>query len=79
LKIYSYKSLSKQNIDEICSRQIEDDNLVVSRVENIISMVKSEGDSALLSYAAQFDKVNLSSLFIDAEALKALAATIPYQ
>ncbi|RZK55883.1 MAG: histidinol dehydrogenase [Pedobacter sp.] len=76
MKLYSYKELTQQKIEELCSRQAEDDNLVVSRVENIISTVKSDSDAALLSYAEQFDKVKLSSLFIGKEELVELASQI---
>jgi histidinol dehydrogenase len=77
LKIYDYKDLTQQEIEELCSRKVEDDNLVYSRVQSIISTVKSDGDSALLSYAEQFDKVKLSSLFIDKPELIELAKQIP--
>ena len=77
MKLYNYNDLTPQKIDELCSRQAEDDNLVFSRVENIIATVKSEGDAALLSYAEQFDKVKLSSLFIGKEELIELAKQIP--
>jgi histidinol dehydrogenase len=77
LKIYNYKDLSKENIEEITSRRAEDDNLIFSRVENIISKVKSDGDSALLSYALNFDNVSLNTLFVAKDELAQLAATIP--
>jgi histidinol dehydrogenase len=76
LKIYSYKDLSKEKVEELCSRQVEDDNLVFSRVQNIISTVKSQGDSALLSYALDFDKVALKELFVGKDELAVLANTI---
>lgn len=77
MKLYNYKDLTKQKIEELCSRKAEDDNLVFSRVESIISSVKMDGDSALLSYAEQFDKVKLSALFIAKEELFELANQIP--
>jgi histidinol dehydrogenase len=77
LKIYNYKDLSKQKVEELCSRRAEDDNLINSRVSTIISTVKTEGDSALLSYALDFDKVKLNSLFIADEELASLASSIP--
>ncbi|MBB2144270.1 histidinol dehydrogenase [Pedobacter sp. LMG 31464] len=77
MKIYDYKDLTQQVREELCSRKVEDDNLINSRVQNIISTVKSDGDSALLSYAEQFDKVKLSSLFIGKEELIELAKQIP--
>jgi histidinol dehydrogenase len=77
LKLYNYKDLTQQKVNELCSRKIEDDNLVFSRVTTIIETVKKDGDAALLSYAAQFDKVELSSLFIGKEEIASLAKQIP--
>ncbi len=79
MKIYSFKELSKEKIEELCSRQAEDDNLVISRVESILNTVKSEGDSALIAYAEQFDRVKLSSLFIAEEELIEIAKEIPQE
>lgn len=77
MKIYSFKDLSKENIETLCARVAEDDNLITSRVETILSTVKRDGDSALLSYAEQFDKVKLNTLFIAEEELAELASQIP--
>jgi len=77
LKIYNFKDLTKQKIKELCSRAISDDNLVKSRTEEIIGAVKSNGDKALLSYAQQFDNIELSSLYIAKEELAELAKQIP--
>lgn len=77
MKIYSFKDLSKEKIKELCSRQAEDDHLIISRVESILNTVKTDGDSALLSYAEQFDKVQLPSLFIAEEELMEIASEIP--
>lgn len=79
MKIYNFKDLSKQQIEELCSRSIADDNLVKSRTEEIINNVKSNGDNALLSYAQQFDNIILSSLFIGKEELAELAKQIPVE
>ena len=77
MKIYNFKDLTKQKIKELCSRAISDDNLVKSRTEEIIGAVKSNGDKALLSYAQQFDNIELSSLYIGKEELAELAKQIP--
>jgi histidinol dehydrogenase len=77
LILYNYKDLNKQKIEELCSRQAEDDNLIISKVKDIISSVKSDGDNALHSYASQFDKVQLNQLFIDKTAIEKLAKEIP--
>lgn len=77
MKIYSYRDLSQQKIEAICSRQIADDSLVETRVKDIISTVKTEGDPALFAFASQFDQVNLDQLFIGREELQVLAKEIP--
>lgn len=77
MKIYSYKDLSKSKIEDLCSRQIEDDKLIEERVFSIINSVKKEGDKALFNFAKTFDKVDLDKLFLDADAIKEIASTIP--
>jgi len=77
LKVYNYTDLSKSKIEELCSRQIEDDKLVEERVADIIKTVKNDGDKALFNFAKAFDKVELEKLYLDAEELKAIASTIP--
>lgn len=77
MKIYNYKDLTQQKIEELCSRQAEDDKLIFSRVETIISTVKAESDAALFSFAEQFDKVKLNTLFIGKDELEQLAKAIP--
>ena len=77
MKIYTFNSLTKQEVQELCSRSISDDNLVKSRTEEIINNVKNNGDDALLGYAKQFDNIALSSLFIAKEELAEIAKQIP--
>lgn len=77
MKIYNFKDLTQQKLKKLCSRSISDDNLVKSRTEEIINNVKSNGDNALLSYAQQFDNIELSSLFIDKNELTEIAKQIP--
>ncbi|RZK17192.1 MAG: histidinol dehydrogenase, partial [Pedobacter sp.] len=77
MKVYNYTDLSKSKIEELCSRQIEDDKLVEERVADIIKTVKNDGDKALFNFAKAFDKVELEKLFLDAEELKEIASTIP--
>lgn len=76
MKIYNYNNLTKQNIEELCTRQLTDDDLIFSRVKHIISTVKSEGDLALYSLTKEFDKVKLSSLYIGEDILASLAKEI---
>lgn len=77
MKVYNYKDLSKSKIEELCSRQIEDDNLVEERVADIIKKVKENGDEALINFAKSFDKVELKKLYLDRDELKLIAASIP--
>ena len=77
MKIYSYTDLSKQNIEDLCLRQLSDDDSITDRVKNIISRVKAEGDKALFSYALDFDKVELRQLYIEKQEIEAIASTIP--
>ncbi|WP_131536881.1 histidinol dehydrogenase [Pedobacter nototheniae] len=77
MKVYSYKDLYKSKIEYLCSRQIEDDKLIEERVFSIINSVKKEGDKALFNFAKTFDKVDLDKLFLDADAIKEIASTIP--
>ena len=77
MKVYNYTDLSKSKIEELCSRQIEDDKLVEKRVSDIIKTVKNDGDKALFNFAKAFDKVELEKLYLDAEELQAIASTIP--
>ncbi len=77
MKIYNINNLTKQDIDELCSRSISDDNLVESRTTEIINTVKNEGDSALFNYAKQFDHISLPTLFIAKDELAEIANQIP--
>ncbi|TCD00931.1 histidinol dehydrogenase [Pedobacter psychroterrae] len=77
LKLYSYTDLSEQQIEDLCLRQLEDDNTIQERVKEIIDRVKSAGDTALYDYALAFDKVQLAQLYIGKEEILEIAATIP--
>ncbi|WP_316792537.1 histidinol dehydrogenase [Pedobacter frigoris] len=77
MKIYSYTDLSKDKIESICLRQLEDDNSIQERVKSIVARVKSEGDKALFDYARQFDKVIMNKLCIDKAEIESIASTIP--
>ncbi|MDQ1142174.1 histidinol dehydrogenase [Pedobacter agri] len=77
MKVYNYTDLSQSKIQELCSRQIEDDKLVEERVADIIKTVKNDGDKALFNFAKAFDKVALEKLYLDADELKQIASSIP--
>lgn len=77
MRIYSYKDLTKQDIESICLRQLEDDTAIGERVKSIVERVKVEGDAALFNYALVFDNIQLQQLFIEKAELKSIAETIP--
>jgi len=79
LKRYSYKNLSKQEIESICLRQLEDDTTIQERVKSIVTEVKAQGDQALFNYALAFDQVQLSQLFINGDEIATIAALIPLE
>jgi histidinol dehydrogenase len=76
LKIYDYRGLSEADIEQLCLRQLDDDNDIKIKVSEIIEQVKLNGDQALKSYALLFDKIQLTDLFIGADEIAAIAATI---
>jgi histidinol dehydrogenase len=76
LKIYNFNDLTKQQVEDLCSRSIADDHLVKSRTEEIIDNVKNNGDKALYNYAQQFDNIALNNLFIAKDELLQLAQQI---
>lgn len=77
MKIYTLKDLSKQDIQNLCLRQLEDDGSIKARVSAIVNQVKQDGDAALKAFSLQFDKVGLSKLYLDKTELAEIAATIP--
>lgn len=77
MKIYNLRELSKQDIQNICLRQLEDDGSIKDRVSLIVNQVKQDGDQALLAFSEQFDKVSLNKLFLDQSELTEIAAAIP--
>jgi len=77
LKIYRLKELSKQDIHNICLRQLADDGSIKERVSTIVNQVKQQGDAALKAFSLQFDKVDLTKLYLDKTELAEIAAGIP--
>ncbi len=77
MKIYNLSDLTKQEIDNLCSRSIADDNLVKLSTIEIIETVKKDGDKALFNYAQKFDRISLPTLFIGKEELAEIAIQIP--
>ncbi len=77
MNIYGYSDLSKQEVEELCLRQLEDDISIQERVKEIVFQVKSAGDAALFEYALAFDKVSMDQLYIGKEEIATIAASIP--
>ncbi len=76
MKTYNYSNLSKNEIHKLVQRNVDPAEEIRGVVEGVIENVRSKGDEALLSYAAQFDKVELKSLYIEKQELKQLASTL---
>ena len=77
LKIYTLNDLSKSEVDNLFIRNADEDHSIQDRVKNIIAEVKKNGDTALKAFALQFDKIELSQLYIGNEELQQLAQTVP--
>ena len=77
MKIYRFKDLSKQEVEDLCSRQLADDETISSRVNTIITTVKNQGDQALFQFAKDFDGIDLNSLVLEETELKKIADEIP--
>ena len=76
MKTYNYSNLSKNEIQKLVQRNVDPAEEIRAVVEGVIDNVRSNGDSALLSYAAQFDKVELKKLAIEKDELDQLASTL---
>ena len=76
MKTYNYSNLSKNEIQKLVQRNVDPAEEIRAVVEGVIDNVRSNGDSALLSYAAQFDKVELKKLAIEKDELDRLASTL---
>ena len=76
MKTYNYKDLSKADIQKLIQRNVDAGNTIREKVEQIIAEVKTNGDTALKSFAQQFDQVTLGSLFIEKDKIAELAQSI---
>ena len=76
LKQYIFSELGKEKIKKLVSRNTDSDNSIGQRVEEIIAEVKARGDEALTEYAARFDGVNLSKLYLDKAEIAGIASAI---
>jgi histidinol dehydrogenase len=76
MKTYNYSDLSKNDIRKLVQRNADPADEIRAVVEDIISNVQINGDSALFDYAAKFDKVDLKNLFVEKDEIAALASTL---
>jgi histidinol dehydrogenase len=76
LKTYTYKDLSKADIQDLISRNADSTHKIRATVEDIIAEVKTKGDNALKSLALKFDKVELTNLFIESAEIDELAKSV---
>lgn len=76
LKTFEYAKLSPAELQELTTRNTDPSNAIQDTVLDIIQEVRQNGDKALISYAHQFDKVELEKLYLDAADIDVLASTI---
>ncbi|MBS1526475.1 MAG: histidinol dehydrogenase [Bacteroidetes bacterium] len=76
MKTYNYSDLSKSDIQKLVRRNVDPADEIRGVVEDVIQNVRTNGDKALLEYAARFDKVELESLAVEKDEFAQLASTI---
>ena len=76
LKKYDYHSLKEEERQQLATRNTDPNNAIQDVVQDIIQQVRIQGDTVLREYAEKFDKVQLNKLFLDADDIDDLAATI---
>lgn len=77
LKTYSYSTLSETDIQRLITRNADESHQVTDVVLDIISNVRTGGDSSLKELAQKFDKVSLDTLYLDKSEIEDLAMRIP--
>jgi histidinol dehydrogenase len=76
MKTYNYSDLSKIDIQKLVQRNVDPADEIRAAVEDIIENVRNNGDQALIDYAAKFDKVELSRLYVGKEEIAELASAV---
>ena len=76
MKVFNYSDLSKDDILELVQRNVDPANEIRAIVEDVITHVQQNGDSALLDYALKFDKVELEKLCLDKAELTEIASSV---
>ncbi len=64
------QDLTQSNIDKILNRVEDENNKVEVVVKNIIEAIKKDGDTALISYTKEFDKVELFQIRVTEEEIE---------
>lgn len=76
MQTFNYSDLSKQDIQKLVQRNVDPEDEIRAVVEGIIETVRTQGDKALVDYAAKFDKVELKQLTVEKGEIHALASTL---
>lgn len=76
LNTYRYQSLNEQDIRRLLDRNTDPSNEIQQSVSAIIDDVRINGDAALKNYAAKFDGIQLERLYLEANEIATLAASI---
>jgi histidinol dehydrogenase len=76
MKIYNYSDLSKSDITGLVQRNVDPANEIRTIVEEVLATVQQNGDRALIDYAAKFDKVSLTKLYLDKAELEEIASAV---
>jgi len=76
LAYLEYSQLNIEDIEKLISRNSDSDNVIQTRVEEIILEVKNKGDQALKGFAEKFDNISLDSLKIGKDEIAELADTV---
>ncbi|MET3979514.1 histidinol dehydrogenase [Mucilaginibacter sp. UYP25] len=76
METFNYSDLRKIDIARLVQRNVDPANEIRTLVEGVIEQVKQNGDGALIDYASQFDKVDLTKLYLDKAELEELAAAV---
>jgi histidinol dehydrogenase len=76
VKRYKYSDLTASDIQKLVQRNVDPANEVRAIVEEVIAEVKKDGDTALISFGARFDNVELEKLYLDKDELTTIAASV---
>ena len=72
----TWKYPPKTDWESLMRRPVKDSRQLSGLVEQVFEEIRSEGDSALIKYTREFDKVNLDSLQVDAQVLSTASEVV---